>query len=589
MPGSRQLDNMGGAVKLRHWEPGGGGGLQVDQDRQQYRPGSNVGSIEASFSRKAPDKLQTSAGDSWNPWQMLMTEKVKTRELQLENERLQNTLEVYKKALKEKSEEIESKNETINQMIEERVAAGDDPGFDDIDVGQLLDVNLGAAHIRDLLEDRTILNCDLLDSPGCEVGSFNSKACIEQNSGGRPGVVGRLKVQRMEKMGFLSQQNCEDPDMNEECISDQARDQKKGGNQVKRNQGKPKRSQVFNDDQEETTSNYKSSQEQGQKYGRKSSAQKQSILQPLALTTSRNSNLTPSRNSNLTPSRNSTLTPSRNSFNGSPATSSSSETSPTPPVKKLKCMKSPPLQSSAFPLTKKQKLKANPSRSSNTSSCSQPQTNKLKIGVMSTRVGTIKKYSSNNSTQNKSDCNSPSDDNINSSADSVVQVQSNAASETNLTSSSTTVVCPHCPKQFPRGGAWKIPQHISSAHPSSSPHLAPQISSSPPSTNSSIGLPSTQLQGKSLSSRGVVNQMHKGNPPPPSPPLSTKCKQCGENLPYRSTQVAHRALHSAMPPWQCLGCKLPLPSLHIFLDHVRGSHKVTSLQQAEYLLAPLEE
>ena len=41
--------------------------------------------------------------------------------LQLENERLQNTLEVYKKALKEKSEEIESKNETISQMMEERM------------------------------------------------------------------------------------------------------------------------------------------------------------------------------------------------------------------------------------------------------------------------------------------------------------------------------------------------------------------------------------------------------------------------------------------------------------------------------------
>ena len=35
-----------------------------------------------------------------------------------------------------------------------------------------------------------------------------------------------------------------------------------------------------------------------------------------------------------------------------------------------------------------------------------------------------------------------------------------------------------------------------------------------------------------------------------------------------------RALHSALPPWKCISCKLPLPSLHIFLDHVRGSHKV---------------
>ena len=41
---------------------GGGGGLQVDQrqaenDRHRYHSGSNVGSIEASVSRKAPDKV----------------------------------------------------------------------------------------------------------------------------------------------------------------------------------------------------------------------------------------------------------------------------------------------------------------------------------------------------------------------------------------------------------------------------------------------------------------------------------------------------------------------------------------------------
>merc|ERR1719239_2038666 len=179
---------------------------------------------------------------------------------------------------------------------------------------------------------------------------------------------------------------------------------------------------------------------------------------------------------------------------------------------KLKSMTSPPVQNSALPLTRKQKLKAKPSSSGNTSLCTQPQNNKLKIGVMSTRLGTIKKYSNTTSTQNKSDYNSASDVNLKSSAFVVGQVQNNAVSATNLTSSSTTVVCPHCPKQFPRGGAWKIPQHISSAHPSSSPHLAPQISSSPPSTNSSLGLPSTQLQGKSHSSRGAVNQISSSPP-----------------------------------------------------------------------------
>ena len=41
---------------------GGGGGLQVDQrqagdDRHRYHSGSNSESIEASFSRKAPNKV----------------------------------------------------------------------------------------------------------------------------------------------------------------------------------------------------------------------------------------------------------------------------------------------------------------------------------------------------------------------------------------------------------------------------------------------------------------------------------------------------------------------------------------------------
>lgn len=565
MQESRQLDYLGGAVKLRHWEPGGGGGVQVDPrqdeaDGHQYRPrpGSNLrsqtGSMETSFHRKAPVKLQTSAGDSWNPWQMLMAEKVKTRELQLENERLQNTLEVYKKALKEKSEEIESKNETISQMMEERMMVGEDTGLDDIDVGQLLDVNLGAAHIRDLLEDETLLNCDLLASPGCEVESFNSKVGREPISG-RPGVVGRLKVQRMEKMGFLSQ-NSEDRDlndMNQKWNIEKVRDRDHvAPHQVNQNQGKSKRSLGSSDDKGEARSKSAKSRDPLKKKGRETSFQKQSSLQPEALA----------------------LTSSWNSFNGSPATSSSSETSPPPPIKKLKGMTNPPM-----PLTKKRNSKS--SASSNSSSCSEPQANKLKIGMMSSRVGTIKKYSSNSSNLNKKNANATID---------AVNKQTNVVSNTNHTSTSTTVVCPHCPKQFPRGGAWKIPQHISSAHPSSSPHLAPQLSSSPPSsTTSSIGLTAPQLQGKSPSSRGALNQRQKGNPPTPSPPLSMVCKQCGEKLPNYSTQVAHRALHSALPPWQCLGCKLPLPSLHIFLDHVRGSHKVTSLQQAEYLLAPLEE
>ena len=107
-------------------------------------------------------------------------------------------------------------------------------------------------------------------------------------------------------------------------------------------------------------------------------------------------------------------------------------------------------------------------------------------------------------------------------------MQTTATSFTSMTP--TTVLCPHCPKQFPRGGAWKIPQHISLHHPSASPHLMPS------SSISKEGLPPFPTQHKSSSSL----QQGQESASSPSPALSKKCNQCGEELPYPSTQVAHR-------------------------------------------------
>ena len=145
---------------------------------------------------------------------------------------------MYKKALEEKSEEIESKNEIINQMMEERMASGEDLGLDAIDVGQLLDVNLGAATIRDLLEDKALLTCDLLDSPGREMKSSDFKADIEL-SAGRPGVVGRLKVQKMENIESLSRQNQDDGEM--ECNAKKEEYGMKNGHPMERSRGKSER------------------------------------------------------------------------------------------------------------------------------------------------------------------------------------------------------------------------------------------------------------------------------------------------------------------------------------------------------------
>ena len=404
---------------------------------------------------------------------------------------------MYKKALEEKSEEIESKNEIINQMMEERMASGEDLGLDAIDVGQLLDVNLGAATIRDLLEDKALLTCDLLDSPGREVKSSDFKADIEL-SAGRPGVVGRLKVQKMEKIESLSRQNQDDGEM--ECNAKKEEYGMKNGHPMERSRGKSEKSRVVDEEQDKRNHPIKS-REQQRCRGRQASFQKQINMHPIALTHS-----------------------NENSFNGSPATSSS-ESSPTPPVKNLKCLTSPPLQDAG---TKKQKTREKSSASSNSSFSTPPQPNRLKIGVMSTRMGTIKKYSSNASHPDSSVYNSASKVSLQSKAFGDVDMQTTATSFTSMTP--TTVLCPHCPKQFPRGGAWKIPQHISLHHPSASPHLMPS------SSISKEGLPPFPTQHKSSSSL----QQGQESASSPSPALSKKCNQCGEELPYPSTQVAHR-------------------------------------------------
>jgi len=465
---------------------------------------------------------------------MLMAEKTKTRGLQLENERLKNTLDVYKKALKEKSEEIDLKNETINQMLEERRTAGEDLGLDDIEVDRLLDVNLGSDQIRDLLDDQSILNCDLFESPVCELGSSNSKAALESTPS-RPGVVGRLKAQKMEKMGLPPLNRGAGDEKDVDTLS-KTKNKGKMGALLKRKQGNSLQSSMPKREQH------------GARVG------EEQHFRPDGVDTAA------AASSEEKPSSANYCSSPRSSFGGNPSPLSSSDTSPTPPVKRLKSGITPNTYSASQSPTKE------PS----------PQLNRLKIGVMSTRVGTVKNYTSNTSNLGRAGVSPPSDS----------KTENNDISAARAINSSNTVMCPHCPKQFPRGGAWKLPQHISSAHPYSSPHLAPQPSPSPAAHLDISSSPNDFSKKSSCADSSTMRQEVK---PAILPTPPAKCSKCGEKLQFPSTQVAHRALHSASPPWQCLGCRLPLPSLHTFLDHVRGSHKVTNLMQAEHLLAPLEE
>lgn len=104
--------------------------------------------------------------------------------------------------------------------------------------------------------------------------------------------------------------------------------------------------------------------------------------------------------------------------------------------------------------------------------------------------------------------------------------------------SRSALQCPHCSRQFPRGGAWKLSRHIESAHP------------------------------------GVAT--------------SVECNLCGKIFSSNSTLIAHRASHRSLHPFQCGACNLPLQNMLQFKQHVMEDHGVLSLSRAKELLGVSE-
>ena len=93
--------------------------------------------------------------------------------------------------------------------------------------------------------------------------------------------------------------------------------------------------------------------------------------------------------------------------------------------------------------------------------------------------------------------------------------------------------CPHCSKQFPLGGQWKLTRHISSDHSSS----------------------------KTFS-----------------------CQHCDKKFPCQSILIAHSEWHQLTSPWQCEECGYRLGDLTQFFKHVTSVHRVTSLESTMKLL-----
>eukprot|EP00092_Neocalanus_flemingeri_P040760 GFUD01044375.1.p1 GENE.GFUD01044375.1~~GFUD01044375.1.p1 ORF type:complete len:275 (+),score=95.66 GFUD01044375.1:552-1376(+) len=98
--------------------------------------------------------------------------------------------------------------------------------------------------------------------------------------------------------------------------------------------------------------------------------------------------------------------------------------------------------------------------------------------------------------------------------------------------------CPHCGKQFPLGGQWKLTRHISTVHTNNMPY---------------------------------------------------SCQYCDKQFPCQSILTAHTEWHHVTNPWQCEECGYRLGNLAHFIRHVKSVHKVTSLNKTRSLLLPAKD
>ena len=107
---------------------------------------------------------------------------------QLEIVRLRKQSEVLKRALQSKSEELDQKKSLINRMIERSLAIpGEDcspegepeDAVEDLDIDSLLQANLGAVNITDILNlsgsDNNLLPTDLPDMSMLEEAEAESE------------------------------------------------------------------------------------------------------------------------------------------------------------------------------------------------------------------------------------------------------------------------------------------------------------------------------------------------------------------------------------------------------------------------------
>ena len=97
--------------------------------------------------------------------------------------------------------------------------------------------------------------------------------------------------------------------------------------------------------------------------------------------------------------------------------------------------------------------------------------------------------------------------------------------------------CPHCAREFPLGGAWKLKKHI-------------------------------------LSNHKDVDQDHS-------------CSICQKGFSLKSVLESHMEMHRKSFPWNCEFCGERFEQLTVFVTHIKSRHEINTVEQTMKLCRTL--
>ena len=115
----------------------------------------------------------------------------------------------------------------------------------------------------------------------------------------------------------------------------------------------------------------------------------------------------------------------------------------------------------------------------------------------------------------------------------------------------SSLSCPHCNKQFPLGGSWKLKKHISVEH-----DKREDVRKASPSPTT-ISKTSTSNRKKKFS-----------------------CYVCDKEFSYQCILTAHIEWHRTVTPWSCTFCHKMFDDMTDLVKHAQINHGIKNMDSA---------